>query len=191
MLLQLLLISPPLQLKQMTIFPFPCRTLQLLDHLQEQVKMLNQDPLTPLGILPSIFQLTLIDVIMGGMLYVNTARICYTHSTTMCCQQGIVSYHPSIQSMQGCNTTITSRPSASTSDHESETMPVGDKGVLKLTPTLQSATKVMEKPVASTENKEDSQTVAQETLRVQTQQAHAVSNTTTRTASGYTKSLQL
>ena len=75
-------------------------------------------------------------------------------SETVCCQLGIVSYHPSVQSMQGCHTTVTSRPSANTSDCESDTLPVGDKEVPKLTPTLQSGTEVMEKPVASAENKE-------------------------------------
>ena len=75
-------------------------------------------------------------------------------SETVCCQLGIVSYHPSVQSMQGCHTTVTSRPSVNTSDCESDTLPVGDMEVPKLTPTLQSGTEVMEKPVASTENKD-------------------------------------
>ena len=59
MFLQLLLISPLLQLKLMMIFRFQCQTLQLPNHLQgmilqEQVKMLNQDALTTLSVLPSI-----------------------------------------------------------------------------------------------------------------------------------------
>ena len=75
-------------------------------------------------------------------------------SETVCCQLGIVSYHPSVQSMQGCYTTVTPRTSVNTSDCESDTLSVGDKEVPKLTPTLQSGTEVMEKPVASTGNKD-------------------------------------
>ena len=60
------------------------------------------------------------------------------------CQLGIVSYHPSVQSMQGCHTTVTSRPSANTSDCESDTLPVGDKKIPKLTPILRSGTEVIE-----------------------------------------------
>ena len=60
--------NPPPHLKQMTIFPFLCRILQLLSLkkmlLQEQVKILNQDALPTLGILPNIFHLTLIDTIV-------------------------------------------------------------------------------------------------------------------------------
>ena len=56
--------------------------------------------------------------------------------------------------MQGCHTTVTSMPSVNTSDCESDTLPMGDKEVPKLTPTLQSGTEAMDKPVASTENKE-------------------------------------
>ena len=74
---------------------------------------------------------------------------------------GIVSYHPSVQSTWGCHTTVTSRPSANTSDCESDSLLVGDKKVPKLTPTLQSGTEVMEKPVAGTENKEESLTEKQ------------------------------
>ena len=83
-------------------------------------------------------------------------------SETVCCQLGIVSYHPSVQSMQGCYTTVTSRPSVNISDCESDTLSVGDKEVPKLiTPTLQSGTEVMEKPVTSTGNKEENLTEKQ------------------------------
>ena len=82
-------------------------------------------------------------------------------SETVCCQLGIVSYHPSVQSMQGCHTTVTPRTSVNTSNCESDTLPVGDKEVPKLTPTLQSGTEVMEKPVTSTGNKEENLTEKQ------------------------------
>ena len=47
---------------------------------------------------------------------------------------GIVSYHPSVQSVQGCHATV---PSTSTSDCKSDTLSVSDKEYPKLIPTLQ------------------------------------------------------
>ena len=82
--------------------------------------------------------------------------------------------------MQGCHTTVTSRPSASTTtnDCKSDTLSVSNKEVPKVTPTFQSGTEEllqevankdkftlqpgttekMEQPVASAENSEENPT---------------------------------
>lgn len=56
----------------------------------------------------------------------------------MCRQLSTVSYHPSVQFVQGCHTAIVSRVRPSTS--KNTTLPVSDKEVPKLIPTSQSVT---------------------------------------------------
>ena len=75
-------------------------------------------------------------------------------SEAVCCQLGIVSYHPSVPSVQGCHTTVTSRPTTSTTtdDCKSDTLSVSDKEdkeVPKAIPTLQSGTEELLQPVAN------------------------------------------
>ena len=62
-----------------------------------------------------------ITIIRGNLLY----HIVETED--VCCQLGIASYtvyHPRVQSVQGCHTTVTSRPSTSitTNDCKSDTI---------------------------------------------------------------------
>ena len=61
-------------------------------------------------------------------------------SEAVCCQLGIVSYHPSVQSVQGRHTAVMSRLSTSTIDCKSDTLPVSNKEVSKSMSTLQSET---------------------------------------------------
>ena len=73
----------------------------------------------------------------------------------MCCKLGIVSYHPSVQSVQGHHTTVTSRPTTSTTtnDCKSDALSVSDKEdkeIPKAIPTLQSGTEEILQPVANT-----------------------------------------
>ena len=75
-------------------------------------------------------------------------------SEAVCCKLGIVSYHPSVQFVQGCHTTVTSRPTTSTTtnDCKSDTLSVSDKEdkeVPKAIPTLQSGTEELLQPVAN------------------------------------------
>ena len=76
-------------------------------------------------------------------------------SEAVCCKLGIVSYHPSVQSVQGYHTTVTSRPTTSTTtnDCKSDTLSVSDKEnkeIPKAIPTLQSGTEEILQPVADT-----------------------------------------
>ena len=76
-------------------------------------------------------------------------------SEAVCCKLDIVSYHPSVQSVQGYYTTVTSRPTTSTTtnDCKSDTLSVSDKEdkeVPKAIPTLQSGTEEILQPVANT-----------------------------------------
>ena len=54
-------------------------------------------------------------------------------SEAVCYKLGIASYHPSVQSVQGYHTTITSRPTTSTTtnDCKSDTLSVSDKKIKK------------------------------------------------------------
>ena len=70
-------------------------------------------------------------------------------SETVFCQLGIVSYHPSVQSVQGCHTT---GPSTSTIDCESDTLRVSDQEVPTPTLTLQSESVELGKQVSSEGN---------------------------------------
>ena len=56
----------------------------------------------------------------------------------ICRQLSTVSYHPGVQSVQGCSTAVTSRPSTSISYCKNNTLSVSDKEVRKLIPTSQS-----------------------------------------------------
>ena len=94
-------------------------------------------------------------------------------SEAVCCQLGIVSYHPSVQSVQGCHARV---PSTSTSDCKSDTLSVSDKEAPKSIPTLQleeeleqvankskltlqsETTEKMNQLVVSTENSEENPT---------------------------------
>ena len=76
-------------------------------------------------------------------------------SEAVCYKLGIVSYHPSVQFVQGYHTTITSKPTTSTTtnDCKSDTLSVSDKEdkeVPKAIPTLQSGTEEILQPVANT-----------------------------------------
>ena len=73
-------------------------------------------------------------------------------SETVCCQLGIVSYHPSVQSVQGCHTAVISGPSTSTINCESDTLPVSDQEVPNPTSTLQSETVEFRQQVSSKGN---------------------------------------
>ena len=63
--------------------------------------------------------------------------------------QGTVSYHPSVQSVQGCHTAVTSRSSTRISYCKNNTLSVSDKEVLKLIPTSQSVTEKLMQQVPS------------------------------------------
>ena len=62
----------------------------------------------------------------------------------MCCQLGIVSYHPSVQSVQGCHSAETPRPT-SNSDCEGDTIPVINK---RTVPVEQPRTEELAQQVA-------------------------------------------
>ena len=75
-------------------------------------------------------------------------------SEAVCCKLSIVSYHPSVQCVQGCHTTVTFRPTTSTitNDCKSDTLSVSDKEdkeVPKAIPTLQSGTEELVQPVVN------------------------------------------
>ena len=63
--------------------------------------------------------------------------------------QGTVSYHPSVQSVQGCQTAVISRPSDRISYCKNNTLSVSDKEVLKLIPTSLSVTEKLMQQVPS------------------------------------------
>ena len=74
-------------------------------------------------------------------------------SEAVCCQLGIVSYHPSVQSVQGCYATKTSGPSTSTTTNDcksdDDTLPVSDKEIPKVIPTLLPGEEELLQPVAN------------------------------------------
>ena len=65
-------------------------------------------------------------------------------SEAVCCQLGIVSYHPSVQSVWGCHSAETPRPT-SNSDREGDTIPVINK---RTVPVEQPRTEELAQQVA-------------------------------------------